>query len=349
MKRGFLWAAAAAACLFLSGCAMGEATGENTVAGNQALLEGSYEEALTLFQEAAGQGETAVLALRGEGLAFIGLARYEEAEKAFQEALEAADDKMPENQKDIRLHLASAQFRQDKYEDAISTCNEILDGETTDADAYFIRGASSLFLGNDSDARKDFDAAAAAAPEDYDLFLNIYECYVQISQSAVGNEYLERALNITGEDAEHYYNRGRIYYYLGNYTEAESELLVPVDEKYEPAMYLMGQVYLALGDYARGAGIYQEIQSEFGESASCYNGLAQCSIAEGNYDMALSYIAQGLALEGNQGKQELYFNEIVAYEKKLDFATAKTKAEEYVNRYPSDEAGQKEWEFLSTR
>ena len=52
---------------------------------------------------------------------------------------------------------------------------------------------------------------------------------------------------------------------------------------------------------------------------------------------------------GNEGKQELYFNEIVAYERKQDFDTAKTKAEEYVSRYPSDEAGQKEWEFLSTR
>lgn len=349
MKRGVLWAAAAAVCLLLSGCTMGEATGDNTVAGNQALSEGSYEEALSLFQEAQAQGETAVLALRGEGLACMGLGRYEEAEQAFQEALDAADDKMPENTKDIRLYLATAQYRQDKYEDAISTCDDILEEETSDADARFIRGASSLFLGNESDAKRDFDAAAAAAPEDYDLFLNIYECYAQISQSAVGDEYLEQALTIQGEDAEHYYNRGRIYYYLENYTEAENQLLVPVDEKYEPAMYLMGQVYLAQGDYARGAGIYQQIQSEFGESAACYNGLAQCSLAEGDYDMALSYIAQGLALDGNEGKQELYFNEIVAYERKQDFDTAKTKAEEYVSRYPSDEAGQKEWEFLSTR
>ena len=47
--------------------------------------------------------------------------------------------------------------------------------------------------------------------------------------------------------------------------------------------------------------------------------------------------------------QELYFNEIVAYERKLDFATAKAKAQEYIQNYPSDEAGQKEWVFLSTR
>lgn len=349
MRKGRIWAAAALLCVVLGGCAMGEATGTNTVAGNQALSEGEYEEALALFQKGADNGETEVLALRGEGLSYLGLARYEEAEQAFQKALKAADEKMPETRRDLYLYLASAQYRQEKYEDAIDTCEEILAQEEENADALFIRGASSLFLGNESDAREDFDAASDAAPQDYDLFLNIYACYDRISQSAIGDEYLNRALNIQGEDAEHSYNRGRIYYYLENYTEAENQLLLPVDEKYEPAMYLMGQVYLAQGDYVRSAGMYQELQSEFGESPASYNGLAQCSLAEGNYDMALSYISQGLALEGSEGKQELYFNEIVAYERKQDFSTAKAKAEEYVKKYPSDAAGQKEWEFLSTR
>ena len=189
---------------------------------------------LALFQKGADNGETEVLALRGEGLSYLGLARYEEAEQAFQKALEAADEKMPETRRDLYLYLASAQYRQEKYEDAIDTCEEILAQEEENADALFIRGASSLFLGNESDAREDFDAASDAAPQDYDLFLNIYACYDRISQSAIGDEYLNRALNIQGEDAEHSYNRGRIYYYLENYTEAENQLLLPVDEKHEP-------------------------------------------------------------------------------------------------------------------
>lgn len=114
-------------------------------------------------------------------------------------------------------------------------------------------------------------------------------------------------------------------------------------------MDLIGQVYLAQGDYAHAKDIYSQMQTEFGESVGSYNGLALCAIADEDYDGALSYISQGLALDGTEGKQDLYFNEIVAYEKKLDFATAKTKAERYVASYPADEAGQKEWTFLSTR
>ena len=54
-------------------------------------------------------------------------------------------------------------------------------------------------------------------------------------------------------------------------------------------------------------------------------------------------------MEGETGKQELYFNEIVAYERKLDFAAAREKAQAYVQKYPTDEAGPKEMKFLSTR
>ena len=60
-------------------------------------------------------------------------------------------------------------------------------------------------------------------------------------------------------------------------------------------------------------------------------------------------ITKGLALSNDKGKQDLYFNEIVVYEKKLDFATAKEKAAEYVKNYPADEAGIRENNFLKTR
>ena len=74
-----------------------------------------------------------------------------------------------------------------------------------------------------------------------------------------------------------------------------------------------------------------------------------CCLAAGEYDQAIQYIEQGLSLGEDTGKQELLFNEIVAYEKKLDFTTARVKAENYVALYPTDEAGQKEYTFLKTR
>lgn len=339
-----------AAAVMLGGCSMGGASGHKTVQGNAALDAGEYQQARQLFQEAVQEGEQEMLAYRGLGMAYMGLAQYEEAEMAFEAALDYTDDRMPGNTQDVELYLATVQYREEKYEETIATCDDILKKASKgNADAYFLRGASYLHEGLQEEAGKDFDAAVALQQTDYDLYLNIYECYRAQNLSGLGGEYLQSALNIQGDDMEHYYNRGRIYYYLENYEEAQSQLIGPVEEKYEPAMYLIGKVYLAMEDYEHAQAVYQQIQSEFGANAEAFNGLALCSIESGDYDTALSYISQGLALEGTEGKQELYFNEIVAYERKLDFATAKAKAQEYVQRYPSDEAGQKEWTFLSTR
>ena len=61
------------------------------------------------------------------------------------------------------------------------------------------------------------------------------------------------------------------------------------------------------------------------------------------------YIEEGLKLDTDESKQNLRFDEIVCYEKKLDFETAAIKARAYVELYPTDEAGQREYRFLKTR
>lgn len=331
----------------LGGCEMGGATGEKTLEAISALESGDYEQAQLLFAEAARDGEEQMLAYRGLGMADMGLAQYGDAAEAFKAALACADSRMKDNILDIELYLATAQYRNGDYDETVAGCDRILE-EYADADAYFLRGACQLYDDRQEEAAKDFDAAVALRKDDYDLYLDIYECYRKRNLSGLGSQYLQDALAIQGEDMEHYYNRGRIYYYLEDYEQAQTLLMGPAEAKYEPAMYLLGRVYLALQDYVHAQAAYRQIQEEFGENTAVYNGLALCAISSGDYDMALSYIAQGLALESGD-KQELYFNEMVVYEKKQDFVTAKAKAQEYIRRYPADEAGVREWTFLSTR
>lgn len=340
----------AAAALMLSGCAMGGATGEKTVLGIHYLEDEDYPQAQRMFEDAIREGEQDTLAYRGLGIAQMGLAQYAEAAESFELALDAADERMPENVLDISLYLATAQYRMKDYEETADTCTRILErSEQGEAQAYFLRGASYLHEELDEEAAADFASAVALAPDDYDLYLNIYECYSERNLSGIGGEYLQNALNIQGDDLEHYYNRGRIYYYLGNYEEAQSQLIGPVEAGYEPAMFLIARVYMAQEEYERAESVYLQIQQESGESTEVFNGLALCAMERGNYDFALGYITQGLALDGAAGKQELYFNEIVLYERKLDFEKAKIKAQEYVEQYPGDEKGLRELTFLKTR
>ncbi len=62
---------------------------------------------------------------------------------------------------------------------------------------------------------------------------------------------------------------------------------------------------------------------------------------DGDYDSALDNITKGLPTATADEMQSLLFNEIVAYEKKLDFATALHKAQEYLDIYPEDKAAEK--------
>ena len=71
----------------------------------------------------------------------------------------------------------------------------------------------------------------------------------------------------------------------------------------------------------------------------------------GDYQSALNHYNLGLQSEGNSAEltQEMEFNQIAAYEKLYDWESAKAKIEEYIAKYPDDEAAKKEAEFLRTR
>lgn len=100
-------------------------------------------------------------------------------------------------------------------------------------------------------------------------------------------------------------------------------------------------VYLAQDDVENAQAMYKQYISAVGDSAKGYNGLALCDIRSGDYDSALDNITKGLPTATTDEMQSLLFNEIVAYEKKLDFATALTKVQEYIEMFPEDSAAKK--------
>ena len=95
--------------------------------------------------------------------------------------------------------------------------------------------------------------------------------------------------------------------------------------------------------------MFQQYVSQAENGAKGFNGLALCDIEDGDYDSALSDIESGIHVAGAEDMQSLLFNEIVVYEKKLDFQTALQKAQEYLELYPEDKTVKKELAFLKTR
>ena len=277
----------------------------------------------------------------------MGLGQYAEAAQAFDTALEATDEKMPNTKRDILYYKATALYKNKDYENTISVCDEILT-LNQEGDACYLRGACYMAQGDYDKAKTDFDAAVALSPKDYDLVLDIYGCYQEQKRSADGAPYLENALNIEDSSDEGSYQKARIYFYLEDYDNAQSLLNPLVEKKNGEAMALMAKIYLE-GDTTHARNLWQELISSAGESQTAYNGLVLCDIQDGDYASALGNVDKGLALSGEEARQELMYNAIVACERQGDFDTARTKAQEYVEKYPADERGTREYTFLQTR
>ena len=286
---------------------------------------------------------------RAKGISYMEQADYASAISAFEEAYALCDKKMPKTKTDISLYEAACQLKLEDYESVKNTCSRALE-TNENGDAYYMRGVAFLNLGDTDAAKADFDSAVTLEPKNYEMCLNIYQQYEKQNLSAVGDEFLQQGLATEEEDMEDYYQKAAIYYYLKDYTKAKEALAKPVEEKNKKAMLLMGEVYLAEGDTVHARNIYQQYIDEYGEDAGVYNGLALCELADNNPDAAITMATAGLALESDDSTQrDLLYNQIVAYERKQDLETAKQLAASFVEQYPDDEEGQKEYDFLITR
>lgn len=308
-----------------------------------ALEEMDYETAQNAFLSVAEAGEWLPETYRGLGIAQLNLGKYAEASIAFSKSLYYLEDDNEDFIKDVKSYLAISRTRRSEYDEAIKLYDELIQLDAN-SEYYFLRGKCYIAKEDYEAAKKNFDMAASKS-SDYNLFLNIYEIYNDLQMNADGSAYLEQALALVSD--KDYYSRGLIHYYLQDYTKAKDVLIKAInEEKDSKAMLLLGKVYLSLEDSANARAMYQEHTEDPEIAAEAYNGLALCDIAEGNYQSALMNIQSGLEYDDSDVKQSLLFNEICVYEYLKDWDNARAKVNQYVQMYPSDEAGIHEKAFL---
>ena len=343
-KRLFL----TAVCLslgLLTGCNVGNT--KNYKQAAQDLEQGNYEAALEEYETAISEGVKPAQSYRGAGVAKLKLGNYEEAITYFNDALKC--DKVGKAlKKDILSYRAVAYLKVKDYEAALEDCQTLAENYKMDADLYFLTGETALAMDSYEEASANFEQAYGEDAT-YDRAIQIYGAYLNRDMEADGTRYLEAALSSEAKDAQDHCDRGRVYYYMEDYSNAKKELLEATKKDNTEALLLLGMVYLAQDDVENAQAMYKQYISAVGDSAKGYNGLALCDIRNGDYDSALDNITKGLPTATTDEMQSLLFNEIVAYEKKLDFATALTKAQEYVDMFPEDSAAKKELAFLKTR
>lgn len=337
--------AAAVMTFLLCGCSVSQ---ENTDAGMLAIGQMDYETALMHFDEAEKQGENLRLISRGRGIAYMGLTEYEEASACFEEALRLSSGLLQPVDYDLNYYLAASYTKEERFGDAEAVYGAILNMKPEETQAYFLRGNVRMELGKDDEATADFDRAAALEPENYDLLIQIYEVLANYRQEEQGKIYLQSALE-REDNKLSVYDKGRIYYYLGEYQKACLALEEAKDRHGASAYLYLGRAYEATGDYNYASSVYNAYLTKDSTNAEMYNQLGLCEMKKGEYEKALDAFQSGLGVENQNIRQTLAYNEIVAYEYLGDFQKATVLMKTYLKNYPDDENAQREYEFLSTR
>ena len=224
-KRLFL----TAVCLslgLLTGCNVGDT--KNYKQAAQDLEQGNYEAALEEYETAISEGVKPAQSYRGAGVAKLKLGNYEEAITYFNDALKC--DKVGKAlKKDILSYRAVAYLKVKDYEAALEDCQTLAENYKMDADLYFLTGETALAMDSYEEASANFEQAYGEDAT-YDRAIQIYGAYLNRDMEADGTRYLEAALSGTAKNAEDHCDRGRVYYYMDDYENAESELKQAIDE-----------------------------------------------------------------------------------------------------------------------
>jgi tetratricopeptide (TPR) repeat protein len=304
---------------------------------------------LTLITGCTNERRENQTAYRQIGINAMESGDYAGAVDAFNSALGQCIGKITENELDICYYKAAAQYASGDSEGAVATYTAIIDYDKKAADAYYLRGCVYLKQGNTESAVSDFDAAVQYNSDDYELYVNIYENLLAYDMTEKGEEYLNKAFDIKGNSAEDYAWRGRIYYYLGQYDNAMTELNSALDKESVIANLYIAQVYEAQSDSENAEVYYQNYVNSGAADSEAMNSLGEIEMAKGNYSGALTYLQQGIAMENVTNRRELMQNLIICYEYTFDFNSAWNIVQEYVQAYPDDASAQREYIFLKNR
>lgn len=334
-------------CLGMSGCKL-KKTEDHMTAAVQLIENFEYEEALLTLQEAAEDGESKQQIARAKGIAYAGLTRYEEAAESFLEALSYSSIFPSDLDYDLNYYLADAYEKMGNSEQAVGVYTDILTLKPNEVNAHFLRGRLYLIGGEYEKALTDFNRTVALDKEGYDLRIEIAGLLSSAGYEEEGLTYLQEFLS-ENEKKLSDYDKGRIYYYMGDFENAKLSLEKAKSNDSQQVILLLGKSYEQLGDYNYATSVYKNYLDEHPQAAEIFNQLGLCKLKSGEYEEALSAFRSAANVENNGMERTLEFNQIIAYEYTGDFKQAAILMESYLKKYPDDETALREYEFLKTR
>lgn len=332
--------------ILLTGC--GNKAGEYTEAAMNEIANNQYSQAMESLAIAEENGESPMMLARARGIASYYLMDYDAAVEYLIESLSYTGSNVKYVDYDINYYLGQAYEKMGNQEKAIDTYTAIIELSPKEVMAYYYRGTNYLMIGEHDLAIADYEKALSLEPNNYDLRIEIAGRLSDNYYEEEGTKYLQNFL-VENEKKLSSFDKGRIYYYMGDLDNAKVYLEDARDDDDYNTVLFLGKTYEKLSDYNYASSVYDNFLKRHPESAIIFNQLGLCKMESGDYEAALNAFTSAKNIENNGIEQSLCFNEIVACEKMGNFNKAKALMATYMNNYPDDEAAKKESMFLSTR
>lgn len=330
----------------LVGC--GNKAGEYTEAAMNEIANYQYSQAMESLNQAEENEENPMMLARARGIASYYLMDYDAAVNYLIESLSYTGSKVQYVDYDINYYLGQAYEKLGDHEKAIATYTAIIDLNSKAVMAYYYRGTNYLIEGEHDLAVSDYERALSLDKNNYDLRIEIAGRLSDNYYEEEGKAFLQNFLE-ENEKKLTSFDKGRIYYYMGDLDNAKVYLEDARDDDDYNTVLFLGKTYEKLGDYNYASSVYDNFLKRHPESAVIFNQLGMCKMACGDYEYALNAFTSAKNIENNGIEQALCFNEIVACEKMGNFSKAKSLMSVYMSNYPDDEEAKKESIFLSTR
>lgn len=174
--------------------------------GNILVGRGEYDEAIRLYDQViAAEAPREIYFAKGNALAR--LQRWDEAERAYKEAIKHSPDYV-----DAYLNLAIAYRHAGKYEESIRTCDRALALQPDLASAYATKANALAGLGRFDEAVENYRKAITLAPKTASFYVNLGTILLSKGARDEAIESFQKALALNPNQATVHLKLGAIYW-----------------------------------------------------------------------------------------------------------------------------------------
>ena len=302
-----------------------------------------------LFSGCSGDGAKNQAAYRQAGITCMEQGDYANAIVAFEAALQQKIGSVGPDEIDISYYKGAAQYASGDLESAMATYQAILDFDKKQPDAYYLRGCLYLKQGNTEAAKADFENAVKYKPNEYELYLGIYDNLACAGYLEEGEAYLNQAFGIKGDAVSNLEYRGRIHYLLGDYDSALTDLSAALEGGSETADFYLAKTYDAKGEDETAESHYTQYLANHSQSAEALGAMGTIMLEKGQYERAVTYLEESMTYSGEIVNRSVMQDLVIAYEYTGAFDKAWELISRYVELFPEDTKAQNEYIFLKNR